>query len=279
MIYPKIDYNHTTRSVANFNFFLRWGCEIWYLISGDVRYFVENQIYEVEPGDIIITNPSEIHKPTFKSDKTYERITVCLDPTFFSQFSTEAFDLLSCFYDRKNGEGNKITLSEEENAEVRRIFSEIEREYASSETSSEVRINALMLELLVLLNKAARGSDKREQVDLGGLVREIISYVERNLDGELSLSALERAFFLSAEHLCRSFKNETGITLHGFIVKKRMATAQLLLASGESVTETAERCGFSDLSNFIRSFKKHVGMTPSEYKKTARPFVVKRLVR
>ena len=266
MKYPRIEYMHITRSVANFDFFLRWGCEIWYLISGDVRYFVENQVYDVAPGDVMITTPNEIHKPTFKSDKTYERITLCFDPVFFSQFSTETFDLLGCFYNRKKGAGNKITLTDEQNAELRRLFSDIETAYLSAEDSRDIKINALVIELLLLLSKAASVSEDG-CADISDLVTEIISYIDCNLDGDLSLSQLARVFYLSDAHICRSFKAETGITLHRFIVNKRIARAKLLIAQGASITEAAESCGFGDLSNFVRSFKRHVGITPSEYKK------------
>jgi len=74
-------------------------------------------------------------------------------------------------------------------------------------------------------------------------------------------------FYMSASHLCRRFKTETGVGLHRFIVDKRIALAKSLLANGDAVTATAQKCGFNDLSNFIRRFKKHVGMAPNEYKK------------
>ena len=267
MKYPRIEYMHIARSVADFDYFLRWGCEIWYLISGDVRYFVENQIYEVEPGDLIITNPNEIHKPTFKSNTIYERITLCFDPMFFSQFSTESFDLLACFYDRKNGVGNKITLTTEQDTELRRIFFEIEKEYASAEDSRDIRLNALMIELLLIIAKAASVGGESHSADMSSLVTDIIAYVNHNLEGDLSLASLEKMFYMSASHLCRRFKTETGVGLHRFIVDKRIALAKSLLANGDAVTATAQKCGFNDLSNFIRSFKKHVGMAPNEYKK------------
>ena len=267
MKYPRIEYMHIARSVADFDYFLRWGCEIWYLISGDVRYFVENQIYEVEPGDLIITNPNEIHKPTFKSNTIYERITLCFDPMFFSQFSTESFDLLACFYDRKNGVGNKITLTTEQDTDLRRIFFEIEKEYASAEDSRDIRLNALMIELLLIIAKASSVGGESHSADMSSLVTDIIAYVNHNLEGDLSLASLEKMFYMSASHLCRRFKAETGVALHRFIVDKRIALAKSLLANGDAVTATAQKCGFSDLSNFIRSFKKHVGMAPNEYKK------------
>jgi len=238
-----------------------------YLISGDVRYFVENQVYDAAPGDVFITNHNEIHKPSFKTAEPYERITVVFDPAFISHFSTDRFDLLSCFYNRKNGTGNRITLSAEQDGEIRAIFDKIEREYECAEDSRDIKISALMLELLILINKASKGVDDNGGGDICELVTEVINYVNENIDGDLSLEALERVFYISGAHLCRSFKSETGITLHKFIIKKRIARASRLLAENASVTEAMHASGFSDFSNFIRTFKKYTGKTPGRYRK------------
>ena len=267
MKYPRINYMNIARTTGNFEYILRSGCQILYLISGDVRYFVENQVYELEPSDIIITNQSEIHKPTFTSNKTYERITLEFDPVFYSQFSTESFDLLACFYNRNSGAGNRIRLAEEDDARIRELFSRFEQAYEGSEDSRDVQMNAILIEILVLLNKAASPIDEDMRGNMSRLVTDVIDYIEENLDADLSLEALENVFYVSGEHICRSFKAETGITIHKFIVKKRVAYAKRLLAADMPVTEVMQLCGYSDLSNFIRSFKKHVGLTPGEYKK------------
>ena len=75
-----IDYVHVKRQLHYVDFHLHKGCEIYFLIPGDVNYFVEKYIYPLKFGDLIITNNHEIHKPNFNSDSTYERITVEFNP-------------------------------------------------------------------------------------------------------------------------------------------------------------------------------------------------------
>lgn len=51
-----------------------------------------------------------------------------------------------------------------------------------------------------------------------------------------------------------------------YIVSKRITEAKKLLATEKSVTDTAFMCGFNDYANFIRTFKKAVGVPPGKYK-------------
>lgn len=275
MKYSKIDYEHIIRNTSSLEFHLHKGCEIYYCVSGDVKYFVENRIYTVEPGDVFITNQNEIHKPNFESDKTYERITIHFDPAFFSQFSNNHFDLLACFYNRRNGYGNKISLSESQLANMMGIFEEIENTKKHMPEYSEIKLNNLMIELLIFLNEVSTAnridSEKEKYTNqLDDVLYKIINYIDQNPEGDLSLENLEKIFFISRAHLCRRFKAQTNSTLHQYIVKKRISRAKLYLEEGASVTHTMNMCGFGDFSNFIRTFKKNTGMTPSEYRQLSR---------
>jgi len=59
------------------------------------------------------------------------------------------------------------------------------------------------------------------------------------------------------------------MNLHEYIIFKRVARAKKLLMEGKSVTETCHLSGFNDYSNFIRTFKRTVGISPGKYSKIA----------
>jgi AraC-like DNA-binding protein len=267
MIYKKADYKHVAHKSPSFDFHLHDGCEIYYRISGDVRYFVEKQIYSVDTYDVFITNQNEIHKPNFESGKPYERITLCIDPDFFSQFSNENYDLLKCFYGRENGIGNKITLTKPELESMMSIFKVIEEAFTKDASYCDIIINSKIIELLIILNEASkRKTNELQNNQLSENLAKITDYIDTHLSDDLSLATLERALYLSASHMCRIFKRSTNSTIHQYIIKKRIALAKSLLALGYSVSEVSHRSGFSDFSNFIKTFKKHTGIIPSKYK-------------
>ena len=60
-------------------------------------------------------------------------------------------------------------------------------------------------------------------------------------------------------------KKETGTTVYHYVLLKRLNLARVLLAQGCRVDETCAGAGFNDYSNFIRTFKKHTGMTPAAF--------------
>ena len=66
------------------------------------------------------------------------------------------------------------------------------------------------------------------------------------------------------------FRDAFGTTVNGFITQKRLGLAQDYLKNSPAlnVTEISARCGFPDYNYFIRFFKKRIGMTPLQYRKT-----------
>ena len=73
---------------------------------------------------------------------------------------------------------------------------------------------------------------------------------------------------LSKYHFIRVFKRIMGTTPYNYLTNYRINNAKILLKTTDlSVYEIAERCGFSDTSNFIVQFKKHTGQKPLEYRR------------
>ena len=72
-------------------------------------------------------------------------------------------------------------------------------------------------------------------------------------------------------HLLRLFKREYGKTIRDHLIEKRLSLACELLESGDiSVRSVAYSCGFADEIHFMKCFKKHFSLTPSEYRQRAR---------
>ena len=85
-------------------------------------------------------------------------------------------------------------------------------------------------------------------------------------DPDLRIADIANATQTSEKHLQRMFKKELGISIHQYIAKSRMAAAETLLhLSNYNINEIAEFTGYSDRRSFYVAFKKHFGMSPSEY--------------
>ncbi len=109
----------------------------------------------------------------------------------------------------------------------------------------------------------------------GGLASSSLNRVIETIDddpsADLSLADLAKLAGLSIPHFCRAFRQTLGCPPHAFIVKRRIDKAKDCLQSTEAaLTEVALTCGFSSSSHFSNVFRREVGVTPLEYRRSWR---------
>jgi AraC-like DNA-binding protein len=91
---------------------------------------------------------------------------------------------------------------------------------------------------------------------------------------ELTLADLSAEADVSAGHLLRAFRSTFGETPHEFLTRLRLDRAKhLLTVTGRSVTEICFEVGFQSLGSFSTLFRRHVGVSPAEFRRRIRPFV------
>ena len=103
-------------------------------------------------------------------------------------------------------------------------------------------------------------------------LRAVVEYVEEHLDTSPSLEQLAAVAGLSPYYFARQFKRATGLPPHQYVVARRVERAKQLLQTGSdfSLAEVAARAGFSDQSQFSHHFKRIVGVTPGQFRMSAR---------
>lgn len=104
-------------------------------------------------------------------------------------------------------------------------------------------------------------------------VQNAIAYIQQHYADaeELNVNGIAEAIGVSEGHLSRLFKTETGISVHTYVSKYRMRKAMVLLRDPKrKVYEVAAEVGYTDITHFSSSFKKIVGITPSEYQAIGR---------
>jgi AraC-like DNA-binding protein len=115
-------------------------------------------------------------------------------------------------------------------------------------------------------------SVERGMGDERAVVRTVRQYLEDRYTENVSLDDLARVAGLSAYHLLRVFRSETGLPPHAFLEQVRVNRAREFLRAGSSIADATFNTGFSDQSHFSRHFKKMTGVTPGQYQKTARSY-------
>ena len=236
-------------------------------LGGDVDYFVEGRRYSLRPYDIVLVGAGEIHYPIVREKIPYERIILYLSSSFLSAWRTDTCDLSRCFREAgENGEKHPYVLRIEhpEQSGLYRICQELEKSFQSNEYAAELYQHALILEFMVLINRAILNHhvSSLQNAVSNEKIAEILDYINAHLKEELSVDSLTGHFYMSRSYLMHLFKAETGYSLGAYINEKRLLAAKIMIQAGASVTDACYGCGFRDYSTFSRAFRKKFQTTP-----------------
>lgn len=253
---------YSEKTDADTNVHVHECCEVFFNISGGKSYLIGDRVYEVEDGDLFIINQFEAHKITSDPERKFIRYIMQVHPEFLYANSTNKTDLSHCFYTRGKDLSNKVSLSREEQEKLIAHINKLENRYDYGE---DILKNLIAVEILVLVNAAFSHYAMAEKASGSGAIKNAIDYINTNFSQHLSLDTIAQNSYISVNQLCRLFNKYCGTTVAKYITSRRISEAKKLLLSGRSVTDTAIMCGFEDYANFIRVFKKHVGVTPGKY--------------
>ena len=111
---------------------------------------------------------------------------------------------------------------------------------------------------------AARLADRRRAV-------ESALWIDAHAEHDTDLQTLARSCALSPFHYLRVFSSALGVTPHQYLVRSRLRRAARRLVEGdEPITDVAFDCGFADLSNFVRTFRRAAGVSPRAFRRSTR---------
>jgi AraC-like DNA-binding protein len=243
--------------------------EIYFLISGNVSYIIEDKRYDLEPGNLLLTNPNELHQVLIHDDKPYNRMVLWVSRSIFDKYSTETTDLTDCFKDSED-HTNLLTPSSSEQSRLMEMFEALNEAYRDeSGYGRDINKYSKLIDLLIYINKLYIEREK-EEPELSPnrknkLMFSVLEYISDNIENEISLDRLSEKFYLSKYHLCREFKKYMGTTIHRYIIQKRLVRAKQMITEGYTLNYACVKSGFSDYSNFYKSFKSEYGVSPKDF--------------
>ena len=232
-------------------------------LSGLAAYGIEGKSYPLESGDLIVVPSGCIHRPELAPGAPYERVIVYISPEFLRASGTPGCDLESCFtqarmqfrFVLRPGAGRRSFTA---------ALSALEQEQGGQHFGSELMARALFLQFLIGVSRGM-AENRLEYVSSSACDEKIVAilqYLSLHLTEELRIDDLAARFYISKYHMMRRFKEETGYTIHNYVVTKRLMLAREKIADGMPVGEACYACGFGEYSAFARAYKKQFSVSP-----------------
>ena len=229
--------------------------EVYCFLSGDVSYLVEGRSYTLQPNDILLISPMELHRPMVAPDKAYERIVLWIDRDYLDRLSGGAA-IKRCF-----GRGNNLFSCD--GTAIPSLVRHLVREDQSGRSASDMYAEGLFLQLMAEIIRLTEEHPSDENGDgESPLVSQVLHYIGEHFREELRLEDLAARFFVSKYYLAHIFRQNVGTSVYHYIQLKRLQHARQLLSEKRSPGEVCQACGFQDYANFYRAFRQIYGLSP-----------------
>lgn len=227
--------------------------EIFLNVEGEKSFWVENKLYKLNVGDVIVALPHEIHLCVFEK--------ACNHKYFCLWIGGENIDALVKSLSR-DFVSRHFSFGEQKQ-QVSDLFFTLK---SASENKNDIQTSYALLGILDAIMENS-GKNTEHQMPLPTLLVNILKYIDKNFQNIVKVSEIADKFYISIPTLNRLFRQYIHITPHKFVESKKLAYAASLLSTGTSVTYAGETAGFSDSSHFIIKFKEKFGVTPKKFKK------------
>lgn len=248
------------------------------LLKGKADYIIEGKTYPLQERDILFVSSGEIHRPVVDKKYAYERIIIYVSPEFLKNISrwnnpsdeqelSGEGSLSTCFaYAKKHSAVMHLTKGSTHDLLFH--MEKLERTSRSNGFCNDLYTKVLFVEFMILLNRALLEHEVEEvhASVYDKKILPIIQYINDHLFDDLNIDMLAEHFYLSRFHMMRKFKHDTGMSIHQYILSKRLLVARDMLKGNASLTKICFDCGFKDYSTFSRAFKKQFNETPREFR-------------
>lgn len=240
--------------------------ELYYFLDGSVTYYIEDQVYDLCPGDLLIIPAGKMHRPVIANEHaTYERMVLWITPQYLQSIDSPAGDLQKNL--QKVGEhGYCVPFRGDETVFVTALLKKL---LYMQKNDTDPKFCAGAVELYLWTIFRSYGVVDTTHRNETQVIPQVIRYITEHFSEPLTLEDIAAEFFVSKSYLNRHFKAYTNSAVYAYIMALRLTHARRMLREGVPAVEAGRECGFSDYSTFYKAFKTQTGLSPQQFKSRA----------
>lgn len=257
----------------DFSYLSHWhdDVEFIYILSGQMSYNINGEIIDLNPGEGVFINSRQMHFGYSDCHKDCEYICVLLHPVLLCASHYIEKDYVLPLL---NNHTIPFIKLQPHISWQKDIATKIHALYLHrKENAFPLFIQISFFQIWMLLyNHTSQlpKSDKKESAGLTAL-KNMITYIQNNYQNSILLDDIAQSGCVCKSSCGKIFKKHLHITPFDFLIQYRLKkSVELLVTSNLSVTDIAEKTGFTGASYYIETFKKYYHCTPLAYRKTKR---------
>lgn len=226
--------------------------DLTFVVEGKASYYINGKKFNVEAGDLIYVPGGSVREA-----HTFKDCPMRAYP--FNFFWAEPHN--------HNRLPFEVVTKKMITKEILGYIREFNQVWMSKQPFYHIQARALFE---LILHRLLSNFTRQSTTQTDPRIKKLTAYLAENYAEPLKISDLAERVNLNPVYLGKLFKENTGSTFREYLNHIRINNAEMMLAAGDfTVTETAERCGFQDISYFSNMFKEMRGYSPSIVKKLA----------
>ena len=257
--------------------------ELYIHIRGGEYMGVDNRLFQLKPNQVFILPPFCMHGLSCtKEMRNYERSYLNLSPEVMRVLSCGQIDLDQFFRSHTSGSVCTYQLTDQDASQyvawIRRIRDNQIKHADENDAFHRFENYTLLMNILNLLCRTMRRTEPVEGEFFGNsVIQEVLEYINNHYTQPIRIENLARSFGVSVSWLSHEFTRFTNRSVYDYVLYRRVMLARQQMLGDASLNDIAYQCGFNDYSNFLRSFTKIAGVSPSRYRKELRQYSKKEL--
>lgn len=245
--------------------------EIYYLIEGTRSMFMNDKVYHLHDGDLVMIPKGMIHRTSYllegkNTPVECERVALCFDEecikTLLKEIGYENY--MEAFHHKR------ITIPANRRVDFEELLMKMLEESRGLDEYSEYLCKKYCEEIILFILRCQKfGNQQMNQASiLDQDMIDAVQYINEHFMEEITLHSMAKRVSVSDSYFSKKFRFITGFGYKEYLNTVRIRHAcELLLSTDLSITEISEACGYMDSNYFGDAFKKVKNISPREYRK------------